>query len=566
MTDFSGGKYNELDCLFVHVPKCANEYLPLGEFLNITYAPMGLLALAHQARRRGFRAEIVHLGVEWMLDRNYTLAAEFAERRIAAAGLPLYWHYQAYDVLQVAKAIKAVSPETFVFLGGLTASYFAEEILRSFPCVDAVVQGHGETPVIALLEQLQRDTPDLGRVPSLYSRCGAEIRRSDDSYVAEQADLDDLVFADFSSLRHAETYIASFGFPLAFSKEYDEDEHKARNTMGRTFFPLCTGRGCHAECVYCGGSAGTLHRANVRNRVLWRSPDRVVDDVRRAVDAGYRTISLCFDPTPSVDDYYVDLFAKLRRDKVAVDVYFESWALPTRRFLETFARTFPTEHSYVALSPDSGNERVRRLNKGFFYTNDQLRDSLRTARDLGVQADVFFTIALAGETLKEALETRDLITELRDAYDNIRRLMTWTVQLEPGSPQYEHPERYNIITDRQCFEDFRRAHGGPHADTYSSLGFKINDYFGDERDGGGILDFEAHIQHLKCMEFCFLAPDPRQRLTPEQSRRHCLERRRAIAARRGCATEQRLIDDQHRYADARAALRKEGPSMRPEWT
>ncbi len=123
-----------------------------------------------------------------------------------------------------------------------------------------------------------------------------------------------------------------------------------------------------------------------------------------------------------------------------------------------------------------------------------------------------------------------------------------------------------MVTDRHSFMDFYRAHGGPNADTYSALGFKIRDYFGDERDEGGIRDFEAHIQHLKCMEFCFLSPDPRDRLNPEQARAHCLERRRKIAARRGVAAEQGIICDEHRYADAAAAMRAGlPPAPRPEW-
>ena len=31
----------DLDCLFIHTPKADNHYLPLGDFFNITYMPMG---------------------------------------------------------------------------------------------------------------------------------------------------------------------------------------------------------------------------------------------------------------------------------------------------------------------------------------------------------------------------------------------------------------------------------------------------------------------------------------------------------------------------------------------
>ena len=52
----------DLDCLFVHAPKAGNHYLPLGDFFNVTYMPMGLPALAELVRRAGRGCEIVHLG------------------------------------------------------------------------------------------------------------------------------------------------------------------------------------------------------------------------------------------------------------------------------------------------------------------------------------------------------------------------------------------------------------------------------------------------------------------------------------------------------------------------
>ncbi|MFC1642476.1 cobalamin-dependent protein [Myxococcota bacterium] len=553
------------ECLFVHVPKFSSEYLPLGEFLNITYMPMGLLALAERARRQGYETEIIHLGVEWMLNPAFSIAEEVRRREVRAIGLPLHWHYQTYDVLRVATALKQVAPDAFVFLGGLTASYFAEEILRAFPAVDAVVQGDGEKPLEALLRCLAEAGHDLDEVPNLFYRDGCEIKRSPTNYLARSEDLDELVFAELPLLRHYQTYVESFGFPLAFSKEYRREEHQQHQRMGRSFFPLCTGRGCPTVCSYCGGNRDTLKKINTGNRVLWRSQDRVVEDIHRALEAGYQTMSLCFDPAPQHDEYYVTLFERIHRERVPADFYFECWALPTERFLRAFAQTFHPPHSYIAVSPDSGNEKVRAVNKGFRYTNSELLQSLALAEESGVQVDVFFSIGLPGETIREALETRDLITELRERFSNIRRLMTWSVQLEPGSPQFERPGDFGLLTDRRNLLDFYQAHGGPRADTYSGLGYKIEGYFGDERDQGGIAEFEAHMQHLKCMEFCFLSPDPRQRVTPAEGREHCLQRRSKIAERRGVVEPQRAICDAHRYAEAATALRAGEPeARRPE--
>ena len=556
----------DTDCLLVHTPKADNHYLPIGDFFNITYMPMGLFAIAEYLRRVGHRIEVVHLGVEWLVDPAADLIRELDGKRIRAIGLSLYWHYQSHDAIEVARALKAAHPEAFVFLGGLTASYFAEEIVTKFPFIDAVVKGHAEGSVPDLLAALG-EARDPGAGPGIVTRAGRTEQARRGAVPASAAPaLDDLVFADLSVLRHAERYASTFGFPLAYSREYSAEENRVMQSMGRPFFPLFTGRGCPYACTFCGGNRDALKTANGVNRPQWRSHERVMDDIRRAMDWGYRTMSLCFDPLPQHDGYYVELFQKIAAARLGCDFYFESWGLPTPAFVREFKRAFPAPESYVAISPDAGNERVRERNKQPHYTDVELFACLDVLRANEVTADVFFTIALPGETVKEAMDTALMKRRIAQQYPNARRVMTWSVQLEPGSPQFERPAEFGMITDRTCFEDFYKAHGGDHADTYSSLGFKIDGYFGDERDEGGIPEFERHLQHLKCMEFCFLAKDPRQWNSPDAGRKHCLERRQNLATRRGHVLPTLHIGPGVYYEDALAEERKlRGARPRHRW-
>ena len=556
----------DLDCLFVHTPKADNHYLPFGDFFNITYMPMGLPALADWVRRSGRQTEIVHLGVEWLADPGFDVVRAYDGASIRAIGLSLYWHYQAYDAIEVARALKAAHPEAFVFLGGLTAGYFAEEIVASFPCVDGVLRGHAEGAIVPLLEALETGG-DLGAVPALVHRVDGTVvdNARDPRARAAAPALDDLVFGDLSVMRHADLYASQFGFPLAYGREWSRVENTRSLSMGRAFFPLFVGRGCPWLCTFCGGNRDTLRRVNGTNRMTWRSPARVVEDVRRAMEVGYRTMALCFDPTPQKDDYYLDLFAQIRRARLDVDLYFECWGVPTAAFIHAFRETFPSPESYLAVSPDSGSERVRKLNKQPYYDDAALFETLDRLEAREIAFDVFYTIALPGETVADARETARQVDRIAATYRHARRLMTWSVQLEPGSPQFETPERFGMITDRACFRDFYRAHGGDRADTYSSLGYKIQGYFGDSRDQGGIADFERHLQHLKCMELCFLGRDPRFWSAPDQGRQHCFERRSALAERRGHAAPSRPIGEGHDYTDAlreEQALRGDRPRHR----
>jgi radical SAM superfamily enzyme YgiQ (UPF0313 family) len=561
---------HDLDCLFVHAPKAHNHYLPFGDFFNITYMPMGLPAIARVLRDRGHRTEVIHLGVEWLEDPQYNIATDTDGQTIRAIGLSLYWHYQSYDVIEVARALRAVHPDAYIFLGGLTAGYFAQEILTQFPFIDAVIRGHAEGSCDVLVDRLKTGG-DLGHVPSMLHRLadGTIVDNNQNPAAASSSltpTLDELHFADLSVMRHPETYAKSFGFPLAYGREFSGAENQAMLSMGRAFFPLFIGRGCPWMCTFCGGNRDTLRRVNGTSKLNWRSPDRVVDDIRQAMEFGYKTMALCFDPTPTKDTYYRTLFEKIRQARLDVDFYFECWGLPTLAFIQDFRKTFPSPESYLAISPDTGNEAIRKINKQPFFTNDELFTALDRFEEHEVTFDVFYTMALPGEVVATARDTQNQINDIAARYPRARRLMTWTVQLEPGSAQYERPESFNMITDRHGFADFYRVHGGQRADTYSSLGFKINDYFGDERDQGGIQEFERHLQHLKCMEFCFLGRDPRFWNSPAQGRQHCLERRQLLAKRRGTALPQRAIGEGFDYMDAIAEEDKLRPKQeRHQW-
>lgn len=557
-----------MDCLLLHIPKFSSTYLPLGEFLNITYMPMGLPALANRLNREGFETEILHLGVEWIRDPAWSAVDEAAASDAPMIGADLYWHYQTFDVLDVAERIKARRPDVFFFLGGTTAGYFAVDILKRYPFIDAVVRGDGEIAIVELAEAI-RGKRAMADVANLVWRdADGRVVQNTKSAFSDQAMLDSLVFGDLSALRNREIYVESFGFPLAYPKQFDHERNRVTQRMGRSFFPLFVGRGCAWECTFCGGNRKTLRELNGHPTMRFRSVDRVVDDIELALGHGYRTMALCFDPTPQKDDYYVSMFQEIRRRKLEVDFYFECWGLPTQRFLEEWNLTFGRGNtdSYLALSPDAGDEAVRRRNKQPFYTDAEFWAAMDMCEEMGVTADVFFTIALPGETIETARKTKAMIERIEQSYSITRRVMVWSVQLEPGSPQFERPESLGMITDRKHVEDFRLAHG-TGADTYATLGYKIEGFFGDHRDQGGIAEFEAHLQSLKCMEFCFLSEDPRRPSTPAEGRKVCHSRRRELAARVDVklADLQREIDESHRYADAAKTLAQALPVGRPRW-
>lgn len=515
----------QIDFLFVHVPKKSSYYKPLNDFMNITFMPMGLLALSDLLCSKGHSSQIVHLGVEWIENPHFSIVEWLKDKRVKIIGLPIHWHYQSYDTIEVAQRIKQSYPNIFIVLGGFTASFFAGEILEQFPSIDAVIRGDGEQPVLQLAQEMKNSRPNLAAIPNLTWRKDAEVVENALSYVAEKTDMDQLNFTNFKLLKNHPTYVKSFSFPLAWMKNFTAEENIKHHSIGTSLFPLAIGRGCPVNCSFCGGSHLAQKIISGRKKVIFRSPEKVVESMEEAKSYGYQTMSVCFDPTPKDDHYFIELFKLIRKKNLGLAWYFECWAVPTRAFMAAFKETFPAEYSILAFSPESAAERVRKLNKGFFYTNQELFDVLDFMQKEQIYADIFFTVGIPFETAAEALQTKEMMRMIRRRYKKIlKRMMVWTIQVEPGAPQFISPEKYGIVSDRKTFMDFYRAHGGANSDTYSALGYFNNCFFNDEERQWTAHQFSEEMQKLKCKHFCFLHPDANKYNTPLKGRMYCTYR------------------------------------------
>jgi len=500
--------HSNSEILFLHVPKFSNYYKPLDEFINITYIPMGVFALADMMTRERHCVEIVNLGLEWILDNDFSIIEYLrGDRNLKVVFMPLFWHYQSYDVIRVAETIKKEFPGVYVFLGGFTASYFAAQIVRDFPFIDGVVKGYAEGPVKDLCSRIfeasaKSTAPDFTGVQNLVTSESGE-KESCDFYLTSEKDFNSLRFTNLALLKNFTHYIRLFSFPLAYSKNLSMADNVRLNNMGLVMFPIEIGRGCNTECSWCAGSTGNQARMNFRSKIMWRDKSRVVADMKEGILFGYKTFAVCFDPYPGKQQYYLELFEEIRKQNVKCGLYFECYALPTLEFIDSFKKTFDLSRSVVAISPECGSEEVRRKNKGYYFSNADFFNRLDALQAAGIKTDVFFTMGVPHENIKTLMETKAIIDKISAGYKNIGRMMTWGIQMEPGSPMFEKPEEFKIVTDRKTFKDFYNIHSGFHSDTYSALGYSVENYFCDGKTYT-TEEFAKIMMAVKCQLFCFL--------------------------------------------------------------
>jgi radical SAM superfamily enzyme YgiQ (UPF0313 family) len=503
------------DMLFIHVPKFSSYYKPYGEYMTINLLPMGTWVLADLAAQHGYKTEVLHLGLEWIERGTFSPMNYLRGKDVKVIAIPLHWHQQSYDVMRVGDEIKREKPSTSIVLGGYTASFFHREILSSFPQVDAVIRGDAEVPLLTLMEAI-KEGKNWEKVPNLTWREGEEIRENPLSFVAAEGDLDRASYTNLPLLKEWKGYMYYMGMPFIWAKGLSKRQNRKYFHLGLTMFPLNTGRGCLGDCTWCGGGAEAQRMINGRRGVVFRSPEVVAETVANVVELGYEMIHIAFDPGKEGEKYYRHLFPLIRERNLRVKCYFECFSLPSESFLQSFAETFIGNGSVIALSPDSGDERIRYRNKAFPYSNEGLMRTLSLAERLGIKVDIFFTMGIPGERYNDLAKTVALRREIKRRFKNIGRIWTSSISLEPASPWHLHPEAFGIISTRQSFADFYRESSPGEG----GLGYSIPDYL----ENGGTLDgeaFENTLRKAKCRDHCSVHPNPSKASNPFWGRLYC---------------------------------------------
>jgi hypothetical protein len=233
-----------------------------------------------------------------------------------------------------------------------------------------------------------------------------------------------------------------------------------------------------------------------------------------------------FDPKPQPEgqDYFLGLFRRIRQEGLAKRLGWmhEATGLTSRDFADQFAETFSDDFRIIGVSPETGNEEVRRMNRGYFYSNRQLYEMLDYITERGIDVEVFFTYGIPGENEDRLRDTVKMRKEIVKRYGRRARLAALSIEIEPGAPWQIEPDKFGIVTSRKTFRDYYEAHGPGGESTYTGLGYYLPDYFRkplDPRDRAG--DFARRLQKLKCRHFCFAHPDARKSASPFWGRMFC---------------------------------------------
>lgn len=420
--------------LFAHISKNIEP--------KIRFIPLGVFGLADFLSKNNHEVKIVNVFAE---DDNFDLIEYVKKEKPDFVCLDLHWHFQSSAVIDSAKKIKKELPNVKIVLGGFTASCFSKEISEKFDFIDFVVKGDAEIPLLEIVE---------GKDPKNIPNIAFNGKQNPVSFVAGKELLEKISFTNFKLLSNYKKYLK---FGLA-----------KNDKQNKWFFIYNPGRGCPVNCSFCSGSCLSQKKINGREKVVFVDVEKALEEIKSLAKLGIGVWYASFDPYPE-EDYYVHLFKKIKKEKLKIRCKFECWGLPSPEFIDEFKETF-VEGSEIVISPETGSEKIREKNKGYYYDNNTLLDCVNYLMQKNVGCVLYFTAGLPYETMDDFVKTLILVNFVRTKFPKVK-IMALPIEMEPNSPWFLDGKKYGVVKKRKTFSDFYDVH-----QKKSSIGYDTENF------------------------------------------------------------------------------------------
>jgi clorobiocin/coumermycin A biosynthesis protein CloN6/CouN6 len=399
------------------------------------YFPVGFKTMQRYLSDRGHSVKLMNLSSVLLRYPTISIDSLILALDVSVVGIDLHWMVHVQGSLAVAQWIKAVRPDIRIIFGGISSTFYAEELIR-YPFIDMVMRGYDtHVPVDHLLAALKHGRSIEGVENLLW--------KSPDG-----------VIHDNGFVHKPDTFACGIDWTQLPS------DPKVKSLPIREVLST-QNAGCSFNCGWCGGSRDAFRRVFKRQKTMARKP-------ANEVSYEFETMSR----VPNIDQYtfysvgsynesksnfraFLDRVSETPLKSVSYEQYFLTPDDLLKRMAEVNKRTV------ITLSPESHDHRVAKLAGRGVYTNQEMELWLEKALDYGIhQVDIWYFIGMPEQDADSVHRTveycRHLLRRFKGKAVN-PMLCPMIPFLDPASTFFEFPEQHGYRVFHRTAEQHRRG-------------------------------------------------------------------------------------------------------------
>jgi clorobiocin biosynthesis protein CloN6 len=437
----------EADLFLLHAPSVYDfrerddmlfAYLSDSDSVNVTSIyemyPIGWFSMKQRLAEHGFDAKIVNVASLMLMHPDLDVKQLLGRLEAPVFGFDLHWMTQCHGAIELAAVLKEVHPEALTIFGGISATYYADQLIQ-YPSVDVVVQGYDTLePVTELVSRVRQGNRDLRSIPNLLYKAGGEVQATGFTH------------------KPASNYNDAQG-----DWSYYRDATAAGPSVSKLIMTL-PNTGCVHDCGWCGGSKFAYRNImGVHKTLIQKDNDLVIEELRTMKEAARHTSIYalqCYSENKVRLHRYLDVVKEVGYNSVS----FEQFNLTPA---DTLKKMGESTSSYIMLSPESHDPKISKAAGRGTYTMEQMEEWIPRALDAGVKGVmIWFFIGMPYQDRQSVMDTIAYSERL------IRKFGGWAALplvcpmvpfLDPGCRFFEEPEQHGYRIFHRTLEDHRRA-------------------------------------------------------------------------------------------------------------
>ncbi len=438
----------EADLFLLHAPSVYDfrerddmlfAYLSDSDSVNVTSIyemyPIGWFSIKQRLADHGFDALIVNVASLMLQYPELDVRRLLRGLEAPIFGFDLHWMTQCNGAIELAAVLKQEHPDALTIFGGISATYYAKQLI-TYPSVDVVVQGYDTLdPVTELVARVVRGgSRDFGSIPNLLYKADGEVRSS--GFTHKPA-------ANYNNARNDWSYYRDAPSPSPLTS-------KLIMTLPNT--------GCAHDCGWCGGSKFAYRNImEVKKTLIQKDHDLVVEELRTMGEAAKRTSIYalqCYSEGKGRMHAYLDAVKEVGYNSVS----FEQFNLTPA---DTLKKMGESTDAYIMLSPESHDPKISAAAGRGTYTMEQMEEWIPRALDAGVKGVmIWFFIGMPYQDRQSVMDTVAYSERL------IRKFGGWKALplicpmvpfLDPGCRFFEEPEQHGYRIFHHTLEEHRQA-------------------------------------------------------------------------------------------------------------